>query len=267
MPRSIKKGPFVDHHLAKKVEEARAKNDTYDDGTGASGCTSFMMELTPAGALVWYNRYFGFGAVDGSVRENAGGRLVTVGVCRDPDSAIASTEALLMSTSGAGIPLFTQAYGGDRDEAGDAVDLSTDGFVVGAHTDSFAFGGEDFYVLKTDAAGKTGCERDRIVDFQPLQPEIVQLQLRPEPRQENVTWQWDELHPNHPVEFVCDPNPCPTCAAEFAPPFGVSDFSDVVAFLGLFAAMDPCADLAAPAGVWDFSDVVAFLSTFGAPCP
>ena len=27
MPRSIKKGPFVDHHLAKKVEEARAKND------------------------------------------------------------------------------------------------------------------------------------------------------------------------------------------------------------------------------------------------
>ena len=27
MPRSIKKGPFVDHHLVKKVEEARAKND------------------------------------------------------------------------------------------------------------------------------------------------------------------------------------------------------------------------------------------------
>ncbi len=26
MPRSIKKGPFVDHHLAKKVEEAVANN-------------------------------------------------------------------------------------------------------------------------------------------------------------------------------------------------------------------------------------------------
>jgi small subunit ribosomal protein S19 len=24
VPRSVKKGPFVDHHLAKKVEEARA---------------------------------------------------------------------------------------------------------------------------------------------------------------------------------------------------------------------------------------------------
>ena len=27
MPRSIKKGPFVDHHLMKKVEIAREKND------------------------------------------------------------------------------------------------------------------------------------------------------------------------------------------------------------------------------------------------
>ena len=26
MPRSIKKGPFVDHHLSKKVEEAVASN-------------------------------------------------------------------------------------------------------------------------------------------------------------------------------------------------------------------------------------------------
>lgn len=27
MPRSIRKGPFIDHHLAKKVEVAQAKKD------------------------------------------------------------------------------------------------------------------------------------------------------------------------------------------------------------------------------------------------
>ncbi|MDH4380260.1 MAG: 30S ribosomal protein S19 [Gammaproteobacteria bacterium] len=27
MPRSIKKGPFIDHHLVKKVETARANSD------------------------------------------------------------------------------------------------------------------------------------------------------------------------------------------------------------------------------------------------
>ncbi|HJP34831.1 MAG TPA: 30S ribosomal protein S19, partial [Gammaproteobacteria bacterium] len=27
MPRSIKKGPFVDHHLQQKVDASRANND------------------------------------------------------------------------------------------------------------------------------------------------------------------------------------------------------------------------------------------------
>jgi len=26
MPRSLKKGPFIDHHLVKKIDEARASN-------------------------------------------------------------------------------------------------------------------------------------------------------------------------------------------------------------------------------------------------
>jgi len=60
------------------------------------------------------------------------------------------------------------------------------------------------------------------------------------------------------------PAPCP---ADLAEPFGVLDFSDVVAFLTAFGSMDPAADLAPPVGVFDFSDVVAFLGSFGAGCP
>ncbi len=55
--------------------------------------------------------------------------------------------------------------------------------------------------------------------------------------------------------------------ADLAQPFGVFDFSDVVAFLSAFGAMDPAADLAAPFGSYDFSDVVSFLGAFGAGCP
>ncbi|MFI4897930.1 MAG: GC-type dockerin domain-anchored protein, partial [Phycisphaerales bacterium JB059] len=58
-----------------------------------------------------------------------------------------------------------------------------------------------------------------------------------------------------------------TCPADLAEPFGTLDFSDVVAFLGAFGAMDPAADLAAPFGTFDFSDVVAFLGSFGEGCP
>jgi hypothetical protein len=55
--------------------------------------------------------------------------------------------------------------------------------------------------------------------------------------------------------------------ADLADPFGSLDFSDVLAFLGAFASMDPAADLAPPTDVFDFSDVVTFLSAFGAGCP
>ena len=55
--------------------------------------------------------------------------------------------------------------------------------------------------------------------------------------------------------------------ADLAEPLGSLDFSDVVAFLTAFGAMDPAADLAEPMGSFDFSDVVAFLTAFGAGCP
>ena len=57
------------------------------------------------------------------------------------------------------------------------------------------------------------------------------------------------------------------CPADFAEPFGILDFSDVLVFLVAFGATDPIADLAAPTGVWDFSDVIAYLTAFGAGCP
>lgn len=70
----------------------------------------------------------------------------------------------------------------------------------------------------------------------------------------------------HMQEAGCaEPSGCNV--ADLSEPFGVLDFSDVVAFLGAFAAMDPGADLAPPLGTLDFSDVVAFLGAFGAGCP
>ncbi|MFI4898579.1 MAG: hypothetical protein ACIARR_12235 [Phycisphaerales bacterium JB059] len=198
--------------------------------------SSFMMRLDLGGGLIWYNRYFGHEAVDGSVREVGGARLATVGVAHDFTGAV---EARLMQTGAGGVPFANFAYGGERDEAGDAIDLSPDGFVIGAHTNSFAFGLEDFYVLSPDAAGKTGCEKEREVGFEPAEPQVVQIPLRAQERLENITWQWNQNRPEHPIAEVCDPNPCPTCACDFAPPLGVCDFSDVVAFLASFGAGCP----------------------------
>jgi len=58
----------------------------------------------------------------------------------------------------------------------------------------------------------------------------------------------------------------PTCPADFAPPEGALDFSDVVAYLVAFSDTEDNADMAPPFGVWDFSDIVQFLSSFAAGC-
>lgn len=55
--------------------------------------------------------------------------------------------------------------------------------------------------------------------------------------------------------------------ADLADPFGVLDFSDILAFLGAYAAEESRVDYAAPIGVLDFSDVLAFLTAYAAQRP
>ncbi len=57
-----------------------------------------------------------------------------------------------------------------------------------------------------------------------------------------------------------------TCEGDFAPPYDVLDFSDVLVFLTAFSTGDALADLAEPFGQFDFSDVIAFLTAFGTGC-
>ncbi len=88
-----------------------------------------------------------------------------------------------------------------------------------------------------------------------------------------LSTEWDELRPfldpddTGAMSVAGWDGSSVSCPADLAEPFGTLDFSDVIAFLSLFAASDPGADLALPLGVWDFSDVIAFLGAFGAGCP
>tara|TARA_R110000782_G_scaffold13976_23_gene41055 strand:+ start:806 stop:1912 length:1107 start_codon:yes stop_codon:yes gene_type:complete len=60
----------------------------------------------------------------------------------------------------------------------------------------------------------------------------------------------------------------PPCSdADVAGPFGVLNFFDVSAFVGLYNAQDNAADLAAPFGVWNFFDLSAYIALYNAGCP
>jgi hypothetical protein len=63
---------------------------------------------------------------------------------------------------------------------------------------------------------------------------------------------------------VCVAQPCP---ADLARPYGVVNFFDIDAFVGLYLDGNPGADLAAPFGTLNFFDVAAFIQAFGDGCP
>ncbi len=58
-----------------------------------------------------------------------------------------------------------------------------------------------------------------------------------------------------------------SCGADIAEPFGVLNFFDISAFIGLFNAGDPAADVAAPFGSLSFFDVAEYIALFNAGCP
>jgi len=58
-----------------------------------------------------------------------------------------------------------------------------------------------------------------------------------------------------------------TCPADFAAPFGVLNFFDVAAYIGLYNDGDPAADISAPFGSLNFFDVAAFIGLYNAGCP
>ncbi len=57
------------------------------------------------------------------------------------------------------------------------------------------------------------------------------------------------------------------CAADFAEPYTIINFDDVLAFLQAFTNQEPIADLSPAYGSYDFNDVSAFLSAFVSGCP
>lgn len=59
----------------------------------------------------------------------------------------------------------------------------------------------------------------------------------------------------------------PECPADLAAPYGILNFFDIAAYLGLFNTGSPAADLAAPFGTLNFFDLAAYLALYNGGCP
>jgi hypothetical protein len=116
--------------------------------------------LAPARAAevapeVAWSAQFGGAGIDGAnaVRLTADGGFVLAGYTFSALSH-GGSDAYLVKTDADGVAVWQQAIGGAGDEAAYCVEPTDDGgYILSGYTRTFAAGGRDAYLVKTDAAG------------------------------------------------------------------------------------------------------------------
>ncbi|MCK4528110.1 hypothetical protein KAW18_12130 [candidate division WOR-3 bacterium] len=122
--------------------------------TGVDTCCIGLCKLDSA-TTIWTKEFGGYpwGADAGkSVQQALDGGYILAGLT----SAFGSggSDVYLIKTDSGGNEEWSKTFGGSLDDAGNSVQLTTDGgYIIGGSTESFGSGGSDVYLIKTDSGG------------------------------------------------------------------------------------------------------------------
>jgi hypothetical protein len=125
---------------------------------GAGGEDVYLLRIDASGDTLW-TRTFGHSGSDdvgSSVQQTTDGGFIIAGYRSAYDPVF--VDVYVIRTDASGDTLWTRMYGGaDWDfDRGDAVQQTADGgYIIAGTTHSFGAGGDDVYLLKTDASGDT----------------------------------------------------------------------------------------------------------------
>ncbi|MEW6252566.1 MAG: LamG-like jellyroll fold domain-containing protein [Planctomycetota bacterium] len=129
----------------------------------AAGLTdAWLVRTNAAGAPLWQELFPGW-LDPRSVRETTAGDLVVTGQ---------QTDGGILKTNAAGGFLFARTYGGaNTDAVEEAIPTPDGGYAILGRSDSFTppFG---FYVIKTDPAGRSGCN-EQSVQLGPVPHQVI----------------------------------------------------------------------------------------------
>ncbi len=135
---------------------------TSDGGYAIAGTTeSFSAGLTDvylvrtddSGNMLWSQTYGGIGIDQGYylVQTNDGGYVIAGSTT---SSGAGSNDVYLVKVDASGNMLWNQTYGGTSSDIGRSVVQTGDGgYAIAGYTNSFGVGGNDVYLIKSDANG------------------------------------------------------------------------------------------------------------------
>jgi len=127
----------------------------YVDTSGSGLSDVYLIKTNADGDTLWSKTYGGAEGDGGlSVQQTADSGYIIVG--GTASFGAGNGDIYLIKTDGAGDTVWTMTYGGTGFDLGMSVQQTADGgYILAGATRSFGEGGEDAYVIKTDANGDT----------------------------------------------------------------------------------------------------------------
>jgi len=118
----------------------------------------YLIKTNAAGDTLWTRFYGGTNQDAGySVCQTTDGGYIIAGLTLSFGAG--GGDVYLIKTNASGDTLWTRTYGGSGDDDGLSVRQTSDGgYIIAGYTNSFGAGGEDVYLIKTDANGYVGVE-------------------------------------------------------------------------------------------------------------
>jgi hypothetical protein len=115
----------------------------------------YLIKTDGSGDTLWTRTYGGTYSDDAwSVQQTSDGGYIVTGFTMSFGAG--GMDVWLLKTDSLGDTLWTKTYGGSNDDAGNSVRQTTDGgYIIAGQTKSFGNGGEDLYLIKTNASGDT----------------------------------------------------------------------------------------------------------------
>ena len=122
---------------------------------GAGIADVYLIKTNAGGGTVWTRTYGGTSNDEGySVQQTADSGYIIVGYTSSFGAG--SQDVYLIKTNAAGDTLWTRTFGGNLRDWGNSVQqVAGGGYVITGATRSFGAGGQDLYLIKTNASGDT----------------------------------------------------------------------------------------------------------------